>query len=262
MNFKKKDYIITLFIGIISTVLLGLVKNGPKIGIPEIKYYGYPLSWRATITFQPQRFIILNFLIDFLFWVAIFGIVIFLLNKFDVSIYNLLMLVALIIFCGFFMDIVHELGHVLWGSIAGGELHFFKIGFLEFYPKIELTNNFELGKALLSGFETDFGRGIYLLGGSLTTNLVSWIFTVFRNKNILYRISGVFGLLDLPLYVFLPQLGVRHWVLRGGLTPEPLLGAKKVGVPDELFYLLVLSSTIALIYLYFFRKKPISLLFN
>lgn len=261
-NFKGKDLTFIFVLGTILTLLLGFLKNNPRVGIPEIEYFGYPLPWRVTITFQPQEIILANFFIDFLFWIAFFGVFVFLMNKFGVSKSNALFLVFLAILCGLFMDFVHELGHFLWGSMVGGKLHFFKIGFLELYPKIKVTEDFVLGKALLSEFKTDFGRGIYLLGGSLTTNIVSWIFTVFRDKNILFRFSGIFGLLDLPLYVFLPQLGLRHWLFIGGSVPEPLLGARKIGFPDELFYLFVLSSTTALVYLYFIRKKPILTMIN
>ncbi len=104
---------------------------------------------------------------------------------------------------------------------------------------------------MFSGFKTNSDQGKSLLGCYLSTNIVSWIFVAFKNRNILFKISGIIGLLDLPLYVLFPQIGLKHWILVGGSIPEPLLAARMIGIPDLLFYSFLLISTSALIYLYF-----------
>jgi hypothetical protein len=44
---------------------------------------------------------------------------------------------------------------------------------------------------------------------------------------------------DLPLYTFLPLLGLRHFFFVGGASPEPLEGAIQLGLPAWLFMVLV-----------------------
>lgn len=84
------------------------------------------------------------------------------------------------------------------------------------------------------------------------TNVVSWFLVLVLLKTklghttqIALKISGLFGLLDLPFYVVFPQIGLRHWVFLGGDRPEPLLGARKIGVPDPLFYVVTFLITFA-----------------
>ncbi|OKY77300.1 MAG: hypothetical protein BTN85_1950 [Candidatus Methanohalarchaeum thermophilum] len=248
---KYSNISLATLLGFISTLVLGLVENSPSIGIPEIEYYGYPLVWRTSVIFRQQEIFWSNFFLDLVFWAAIFYLLIFLFNRFKSRKSNFLALILVVFLASFFMCAVHEFGHVFWGLIGGGELSYLKIGFVELYPGIRLVSEFKLGKVLFSGFESDFGRGIYLLGGSLSTNLVSWFFAVFSRRNMFFWVSGVVGLLDLPLYVFLPQLGIRHWVFLGGVSAEPLVGARILGVPDVLFYFLVVFSTVALFAIYF-----------
>lgn len=95
----------------------------------------------------------------------------------------------------------------------------------------------------------------------MTTNIVSWLLALillrtslgYKTK-IALRILGLLGFLDLPFYVLFPQIGLRHWIFLGGYQPEPLIGARKIGIPDPAFYMMVVLTTLGLIFLYF---KPL-----
>jgi hypothetical protein len=99
------------------------------------------------------------------------------------------------------------------------------------------------------------------LGGSLTTNLVSWFLALILLRTSLsfktqvaLRTLGLIGFLDLPFYVLFPQIGLRHWIFLGGDSAEPLIGARKMGIPDPVFYLMVILTTLGLVFVYF---KPL-----
>ncbi len=178
-------------------------------------------------------------------------------SKYDLGLLPLIMFVPL----GFVMDLVHELGHAIWGTTAGGNLNFMQIAYLEIYPRLAMTSRFVLGYARVTGIPTQFGSGLYLLGGSLTTNLTSWLLALSFLKmgldfktEVVVKILGLWGLLDLPLYVLLPQIGFHHWLIIGGSQPEPLVGARRMGIPDLIFYTLVVLTTVGLIFFYF---KPL-----
>jgi hypothetical protein len=155
------------------------------------------------------------------------------------------------------MDIAHELGHALSGIALGGKLTYFKIAFFEIYPNPSLTTTFELGQVEM----TNLGKsafGVFLLYGSLTTNVIAWLIGLlllklhFGNRTKLaLKIFGLLGILDLPLYVLFPQIGLQHWVFLGGNSPEPLVGARNLGIPDLAFYIAVAFTTLGLILLYF-----------
>jgi hypothetical protein len=170
---------------------------------------------------------------------------------------------AIFLLSALIMDFMHEFGHALWGILAGGQLAHMQIAYFVVFPRIELVSNFVLGFVRVTGLTSSFGHGLFLLGGSLTTNAVAWLlaFIMLKRKfshriDIAIKVSGIIGLLDLPFYVFLPQIGLRHWVFLGGDTAEPLIGARELGVSDPVFYLFVFLVTFALAILYFepFRK--------
>jgi hypothetical protein len=161
------------------------------------------------------------------------------------------------------IDFVHEFGHALWGTVAGGELAYMQITYFVIYPRLELASIFRLGYVTVTGLSSSFGHGLFLLGGSLTTNIVAWLLAFvlwkkeFSNRiRSILKMLGVIALLDLPFYVFLPQIGLRHWIVLGGESPEPLVGAREMAIPDPIFYLAVLFVTFSLVLLYFepFRK--------
>jgi hypothetical protein len=134
-----------------------------------------------------------------------------------------------------------------------------QIAYLEIYPQLALTSEFQLGLARVEGLPyASFAHGLMLVGGSMTTNIASWILALvllnvsLGNKaQVALKFLGLFGILDLPFYVVFPQIGLGHWIFLGGTCgPEPLTGARMIGIPDPAFYLMVALSTLGLILLY------------
>jgi len=263
--------VVVIVFGILVALATGLFENRPGITIPENKYYGYPLIWRITKTFQPTEIIPTNLATNMAFWIAISFFAFFamiILKKIvfpklgiKVNYKSLLLLLVLFIPLGLVMDFVHEFGHAMWGVAVGGRLTYMKVTFFEIYPRLAITPEFVLGEVFVSGIPTNFGYGLFLLGGALTTNIVSWLLALpllkvkFGKKTqVAIRMLGLFGLLDLPFYVLLPQIGLQHWVFLGGCAPEPLIGARMMGISDPAFYITVIITTIGLIFLYF---KPL-----
>lgn len=163
---------------------------------------------------------------------------------------------------GLLMDLAHEFGHALWGIAAGGELVYLKVAYFEIYPNLALTTTFVLGYVEVGSLRTGFAQGLFLLGGSLTTNVVAWLLGLFllrvhtgNRKQAILKTLGFFGILDLPLYVLFPQIGLQHWILLDGNIPEPLVGARHVGMADPAFYTVVVLTTLGLLLLYFARFR-------
>jgi len=141
------------------------------------------------------------------------------------------------------------------------ETNLMQIAYFEIYPHPAITPEFRLGYAQVEGLTTQFASGLMSLGGSLTTNIASWLIALILltvslgyKTQLALKILGLFGFLDLPLYVLFPQLGLPHWIFIGGCTPEPLIGARKMGIPDPIFYTMVILSTLGLVFAYF---KPL-----
>jgi hypothetical protein len=132
-----------------------------------------------------------------------------------------------------------------------------QIAFFQIYPTLSLANDFRLGYTVVEGLSSNFSRGVFLLGGSLTTHVASWLLALillrvrlgYKTRVLLWTL-GLFGLLDLPFYVFFPQIGLKHWIFVGGSSAEPLLGARLMGLPDPLFYFLFGFTTLFLGFLY------------
>jgi hypothetical protein len=183
-------------------------------------------------------------------------------NGFSHNFLKVLGFIVLFVFTGVLMDFIHEVGHVLWGTLVGGQLRYFQLTFFTFYPQVGLAQSFELGCVVMGGFASDFNYGLFMLGGSMTTNVAAWLLSLVLlssrfGKKIRWPIKllALFGVLDLPFYVVLPQLGLHHWIILGGLTPEPLVGARFMGVPDTVFYVLVFLSTLDLFLLNFLAHQ-------
>jgi hypothetical protein len=263
-----RSLVFAIACGVLVSLATGLVENQPEISIIGFRHYGYPLVWQVTKTLQPADFVPTNLAIDTVFWIVIsvFGLIFLeriVFPKLGISIkYKTLLLpLALLIPLGLFMDVIHEFSHAVWGTAVGGTLAYMKIAYFEIFPQPAMTPQFVLGYVEVHGLSTDSQYGLFLLGGSLTTNIVSWVLAVTQLRlklgqktRVVLKILGLFGLLDLPLYVLLPQIGMQHWLFLGGDIPEPLIGARKIGIPDILFYIIVALATLDLIFLYF---KPL-----
>ncbi|MCS7365433.1 MAG: hypothetical protein NDF54_08360 [archaeon GB-1867-035] len=158
---------------------------------------------------------------------------------------------------GFIMALTHEIGHLIWGLIAGGKLTYMQITFIILYPNPSITSTFKLGLVQMNNLKNPFNYGIFLLGGTLTTTIISYTIALTLNikklkqpYNILLTELGIIGLLDMPLYTTLPQINLPHWFIIGGTTPEPLIAIKKLNFPEPIYYLTLLLSLIILSILY------------
>jgi hypothetical protein len=265
-----KSSIGAIICGALIALATGLVENPPGASIIGAKYYGHPLVWRVVIISLTTRvdFRFTSLAIDMVFWIASIFLAFMITEKvvlpklgagFDFK--KLVLPLVLFVPLGLVMDFTHEFGHALWGTAVGGRLNYMQITYLVVYPRLTVTPLFRLGYVEVTGLSTTFGHGIFLLGGSLTTNIVSWLLALILLKRhfghrtqVSLKILGFFGLLDLPFYVIFPQIGLRHWIFLGGNWPEPLIGAREVGIPDPLFYTVVTLSTLGLILLYY---KPL-----
>lgn len=256
--------------GVVVSLATGLVENRPEASIIGARHYGYPLVWQVVIVSLTNRtdFRSTNLAIDMVFWIAGFFLALMIIEKiilpelragFETK--PLLLPLVLFIPLGLIMDFVHESGHALWGTALGGTLNYMQIAYFQIYPRLAIAPQFILGKVVVTGLNTDFAHGLFLLGGSLTTNIVSWLLALIMLKinlrceaRLTLKILGLFGLLDLPFYVILPQIGLQHWIFLGGDRPEPLLGARNMGIPDIAFYIIIVLTTLGLAFLYF---KPL-----
>jgi len=249
--------------GIVVSFSTGLVENRTQIGIPENIYYGYPLVWRVTSLDGPIEYGLTNIALDSAFWITVSFVAFFIFEKivhpkFEIRLNYKTFLLPLILFIplGLVMDFVHESGHALWGIATGGRFRYMKVAFFEIYPRFAISSEFVLGSVYVEGL-AGFEYGLFLLGGSLTTNIVAWLLGVILLKakfgyrtQVALKILGLFGTLDLLFYVVLPQIGLQHWIFLGGSGPEPLIGARKIGLPDPIFYVIVILTTLGLSFLY------------
>jgi len=251
--------------GVLVALASGLVENPPGASIIGARYYGHPLVWRVVIISLTTRvdFRFTSLAIDMVFWIAAIFLALMItekvvLPKLGVGLDFKKLILPLVLFLplGLVMDFAHEFGHALWGTAVGGRLNYMQITYLVVYPRLAVTPLFRLGYVEVTGLSTPSRHGLFLLGGSLTTNTVSWLLALILLKRqfghrtqVSLKILGFFGLLDLPFYVVFPQIGLRHWIFLGGNWPEPLIGAREVGIPDPLFYTVVTLSTLGLILL-------------
>ena len=272
---KLKFAVGAMVLGVLVALATGIVENPPEASIIGARYYGYPLIWRFTLT-NSSEFRFVNLALDVSFWFAISLIAFVAIDKTLIpefgsrSVLSIGLPLALFVPLGLVMDLVHEVGHAVWGIAAGGRFTYMKIAYFEIYPQPALTPEFVLGLTRVDGLTTEFANGLFLLGGSTTTNIISWLLALillrvrFGSKTQTgLKVLGLFGILDLPFYVILPQIGLRHWFLLGGEIPEPLIGARKLGTPDPAFYIMVVLTTLGLLFVYFkpvwerFRKKTV-----
>jgi hypothetical protein len=251
----------------VISLALGFVENSPSASIIGSKSYGYPIAWRVVITSLTitVNYDYGNLIADSIFWFFTVYLTFELIHRTKTGkMKEILKSKKLVLFIIIFllsiivMDFLHEFGHALWGTASGGKLTFMQITYFIIYPQFELTSNFQLGYVIVTEFSSSFAHGLFLLGGALTTNIVAWfIGIILLKREFRYEIGfalkmlGVIGLLDLPLYVFLPQIGLRHWIFLGGDRTEPLIGAREMGILDPIFYLAVLVTTFCLTMLYF-----------
>ncbi|MEJ2242704.1 MAG: M50 family metallopeptidase, partial [Candidatus Bathyarchaeota archaeon] len=254
---------IAIIFGSIVSMLLGFLENFTNIGAIGATGFGYPLPWRFDIIYSATKTIyrLDNLATDLLFWVTICFFVLLIIEKILFSSENSLLnnkkfilIMALLIPLGLLTALIHEIGHAFWGTAIGGTISQMQIGYIVIYPKLEIVSQFKLGSTIITGLSTSFQHGLFLLAGSLTTNIAAWLILLLINTRKLgihtkvsFKILGYFGVFDLPFYIIFPILGLRHWILFGETQPEPLIGARELGIPETGFFVLVLIITLILI---------------
>lgn len=153
---------------------------------------------------------------------------------------------------GLVMALVHECGHVVVGVLQGGKLTYLEVVYLQLYPRlaVDMCQGY-LGLTAVEGLSGS-AFGLMLLAGSLSTHLVAWGsgLIMLKRKWPALKFLWLLGVFDLPAYTALPQIGLRHFAFLGGTQPEPLLGARALGIADSTFYLTVVLSTLGLVFLY------------
>ena len=115
--------VIALAYGTFVSLGTGLVENPPRASIVGYRYYGHPLVWRVTRTFElPPEYMFANLAMDAAFWIIIFSLISIILGKFvlpkleaSAGVKTLLLLLVFFLPLGLVMDLVHESGHALWG---------------------------------------------------------------------------------------------------------------------------------------------------
>lgn len=260
---RLKILVGAVVLGVLVSLATGIIENPPEAGIIGARYYGYPLAWRFNLV-NSTEFRFTNLAVDVSFWFAISLIALIIIEKALIpkfgspSVSSIGLSLSLFVPLGLAMDFLHESGHAAWGIAFGGRLTYMKIAYFEIYPKLALTPEFILGLVRIEGLATGFANGFFLLGGSMTTNTVSWLLALIllrvglgSKTQVALKVLGLFGILDLPFYVILPQIGLRHCFFLGGETPEPLIGARRIGIPDPTFYIVVAFTTLGLLLLYF-----------
>ena len=269
MVFKRSKLvlsIIALICGIIFSMFLGLFESSTNDGAIGATGFGYPWAWRFSVIYSSTQIIFRldNLAADVIFWSIICFIVLLFVERILFSSSdNLLnnkkfvLTLALLSPLGLLIGLIHEVGHAFWGIALGGTLSYMQIAYFRIYPQLAVVSQFKLGSTIVTGLSTPVQTGLFLLAGSLTANIAAWLIGLLINTRKLgyqtelsFRILGYFGLLDLPFYIIFPLLGLRHWILLGETQPEPLIGARKLGIPDPFFFILVTIVTLVLMLLY------------
>ena len=263
---KRASTIGAVVVGGFTAMATGLLRNESGLSIPETQRYGHPLVWRITNLNGPSDYLLSPLALDVAFWVTLSVIACFVLKRLGmkgeiaVPYRTLVLPLVLLIPFGLAMCLIHEVGHGLWGTLAGGRLLYIQVAYVIIDPYgIRCSPHFQLGAAAVDGLTYgSSGYGLMLLGGSMMTSIAAWVLglvllkiNVSSRTQVALKVFSLWGILDLPFYVVFPQMGLGHWIVFGGRGPEPLTGARMMGVPDAVFYLVVVLSTIGLVVLHF-----------
>jgi len=263
---KLNPFVIAFVFGLFVAVLSGFIEKSSEGVILGAKSFGYPWAWRYSIVQSASESIFRfdNLAADITFWAIALFFVLALIGRhkfksFDnlVTDKRLVFSAILLVPMGLLMSLFHELGHLLVGTALGGTLSYFQVGFFELYPKLSLVYDFRLGSVIVNGLYSSTQQGLFLLAGSSTAIIAALVIGILLNATkidnlarLSLKILGVIGLLDMPFYVFFSSLGLRHWLLLGENRPEPLIGARLIGIPEPVFFLVVAVITFVLSILY------------
>ena len=73
-----------IILGLIITLAVGFIENRLGVGIPEFRYYGYPLVWRIVYfdsSFFSSMVVLNNLIVDMVIWTMVSLVVVFLMQK-------------------------------------------------------------------------------------------------------------------------------------------------------------------------------------
>ncbi|MCM2314427.1 MAG: hypothetical protein NDJ92_04640 [Thermoanaerobaculia bacterium] len=133
---------------------------------------------------------------------------------------------------------IHEAGHCVVVLTQGGHVRFAQLGYWQVYPQPTVRKEeFDL----LLGFGGIWNQWPMMMAGSTATLVVALIIALLlpslSNAGVRRAATalGLICLADLPFYVFLPPLGIRHWILYGGRDSEPTMAAALAGIPRGVF---------------------------
>ncbi len=257
---------VAMVCGMFVAVLSGLFEHSSEAGMLGAKSFGYPWIWRSNIVQSATVSIVRfdNLVADMAFWAVALFIVLLFVERFvfkrSGSMLNdkrFVLSAVLLMPMGLLVGLIHELGHVFAGTALGGTLSYFQVGFFELYPKLTIATQFRLGAVIVTGLSSPTQQGLLLLAGSLAASVAAIVIGILlytkevgSRIGLSLKILGVFGFLDMPFYVAFSSLGLRHWILLGENQPEPLIGARQLGIPDPIFYFAVSIITFVLILLY------------
>jgi hypothetical protein len=145
---------------------------------------------------------------------------------------------------------VHELvGHGITGILLGGKITYFSI----------LTNS-HAGEIRITGL-AGWRTGLMLLMGGLSTALMSAVILLFIDKiknktaKLFFWWLGLLNPLDFIMYSFTGALGLRHWIIFGGIG-EPQRALSYLGLPGWVA-IAVSIALLGLVYLYLRLSKKV-----
>ena len=137
--------------GIFAAMLSGLLEQSSAGGMLGAKSFGFPWAWRTDIVQSPAQSIVQfdSLAADIAFWSITIFILLLLAERFALKRPNSLLYskrfvysAALLMPMGLLMGFIHELGHALAGTTLGGTLFYLQVGFVELYPKLTITSQF------------------------------------------------------------------------------------------------------------------------
>jgi hypothetical protein len=150
---------------------------------------------------------------------------------------------------------VHELGHGLTTVALGGKFHALYVWpGIEIWPdpgqRLTARRMSNIGLVHLD-YPAEWGEGSFqdglvgLMGSGsnlLAAALALATLLAFHPRGGLFYLLVAESLmfLDILLYTFLPLVGLRHFFIVGGASPEPLSSAQMLGIPAWAFMLAVL----------------------
>ena len=147
---------------------------------------------------------------------------------------------------------LHEGGHALVALSYSRQIQEIRIGpFIKIYPKIEIVSvSYDLGEVLHDSPQTPQEEGLREIAGSGLTAIVAlfgiillrWLPLSRRSKLAICAANLVFAW-DIISYSIFPRIGLRHWIIAGGVYAEPLRGALLLGMTESTYYISLAAYT-------------------